>query len=25
MNITVEIQTQSKTRRDYIQWIDVKA
>jgi len=25
MNITIEIETQGKTRRDYLQWIDVKA
>jgi len=25
MNITVEIQKQGETRRDYLQWIDAKA
>ena len=25
MNITVEIQKQSETRRDYLQWIDAEA
>ena len=25
MNITVEIQKQGKTRRDYLQWIDAEA
>jgi len=25
MNITIEIQKQGETRRDYLQWIDAKA
>jgi len=25
MNITVEIQKQGETRRDYLEWIDAKA